>query len=168
MYVNFWYPMAASDELTEKPCKVRCMGLDFVLFRDSQGHARCLSNTCVHRGGSLAGGKIQGDFIACPYHGWEFEGDGACRKIPSLGKDAKIPARARVHAYEVQEKYGIIFAFIGDLPRGEQPPLLEVAEDGQDGWRLTMQNFEIKSNYQRSAENGLDPAHNEFVHDTHG
>ena len=168
MYVNFWYPMAASEELTDQPRKVRCMGLDFVLFRDAQGQARCLSNTCIHRGGSLAGGKLQGDCIACPYHGWEFDGDGTCHKIPSLGREGKIPTRARVDAYEVQEKYGIIFAFLGDLPREARPPLLEVAEDGREGWRLTMQHFELKCNYQRSVENGLDPAHNEFVHDTHG
>ena len=66
MYVNFWYPLAASDELTDQPLKVRCMGLDYVLFRDSQGQARCLSNTCIHRGGSLAGGKIHDDCIAVP------------------------------------------------------------------------------------------------------
>ena len=32
MYVNFWYPLATSEELTDKPLKVRCMGLDYVLF----------------------------------------------------------------------------------------------------------------------------------------
>ena len=37
MYVNFWYPMAASEELTDQPRKVRCMGLDFDrLERDSR------------------------------------------------------------------------------------------------------------------------------------
>ena len=168
MYINFWYPMAVSDELTDQPIKVRCMGLDFVIFRSDDGTANCLSNTCIHRGGSLAGGKLHGDRIACPYHGWQFTGDGACHKIPSLGTDARIPARARVDAYPVQEKFGIIFAFLGDVPETERPPLLEVAEAGQDGWRQTLQHYELKSNYQRSVENGLDPAHNEFVHDTHG
>jgi phenylpropionate dioxygenase-like ring-hydroxylating dioxygenase large terminal subunit len=31
-----------------------------------------------------------------------------------------------------------------------------------------LQHYEIKGNYERSIENGIDPAHNEFVHDTHG
>jgi len=168
MYVNFWYPMAVGEELADSPVPVRCMGLDFVLFRDGAGQARCLSNTCVHRGGSLAGGKVAGDCVQCPYHGWEFDGDGRCQRIPSLGPDARIPARTRADAYPVQERWGLVFAYLGDLPEGERPPLLEVAEEGQDGWRLTMQHFELRSNYQRSVENGLDPAHNEFVHDTHG
>ena len=168
MFINFWYPMAASDELTDKPLKVRCMGLDFVLFRDSAGAAHCLINTCIHRGGSLAGGKVIGDCIQCPYHGWQFDADGKCQKIPSLGKGARVPGRARADAYDVREAYGIVFAFLGDLPAAERPPLLEVREAGQEGWRLTMQHYRLESNYQRSIENGLDPAHNEFVHDTHG
>ena len=28
----------------------------------------------------------------------------------------KVPARAKIDAYPVQEKYGIVFAFLGDLP----------------------------------------------------
>ena len=70
MYINFWYPMARSDEVTDKPVKVRGLAQDFVVFRDSEGNAQCLSNTCTHRGGSLSGGKVAGDCIECPYHGW--------------------------------------------------------------------------------------------------
>jgi phenylpropionate dioxygenase-like ring-hydroxylating dioxygenase large terminal subunit len=68
--------MATSAELTDQPLKVRAMGLDFVVFRDTQGKANCLANVCTHRGGNLAGGKIKGDCIQCPYHGWQFDGEG--------------------------------------------------------------------------------------------
>jgi len=168
MYINFWYPMAVSDELDDKPLRVRCLDQDFVVYRDSGGAARCLSNTCAHRGGSLSGGKIKGDCLQCPYHGWEFDGDGNCQRIPSLGKDAKIPSRTRIDAYPVEERHGIVFAFLGDLPEDERPPIIPVLEEGQDGWRGTVVHYHVKGNYERSVENGIDPAHNEFVHDTHG
>ena len=168
MYINFWYPMAASEELGDAPIKVRCMGLDFVLFRAADGTANCLSNTCTHRGGSLGDGKIKGDNVECPYHGWQYDGKGQCHRIPSLGSQASIPARARVDAYPVEEKWGLIFAFLGDLPDAERPPLLDITEYGRDGWQSTMQEISLNGYYQRSVENGLDPAHNEFVHDTHG
>lgn len=168
MYINFWYPMATSDELKDQPLKVRALGQDFVVFRDSQGRASCLSNTCTHRGGSLAGGKIRGDNVQCPYHGWQFDGSGSCRKIPSLGADAKIPGRTRIDAYPVDERYGIVFAFLGDLPEDGRPPILACKEWGQDGWRTTLQHFRLNGYYERSIENGIDPAHNEYVHDTHG
>ncbi|MEC9376270.1 MAG: aromatic ring-hydroxylating dioxygenase subunit alpha [Pseudomonadota bacterium] len=168
MYINFWYPMASSDELQQKPLKIRGLGQDFVLFRGEDGKAKCLSNTCTHRGGSLAGGKIKGDCIECPYHGWQFDEAGCVQRIPSLGNDAKIPTRTRVDAYPVEEKHGIVFAFLGDLPEGQRPPIIDVKEWGQEGWTSTLQRYKIKGNYERSIENGLDPAHNEFVHDTHG
>ncbi len=169
MYINFWYPMATSDELeADKPLKVRALGQQFVLFRDTEGKAGCLSNTCTHRGGSLAGGKIKGDCVECPYHGWQFDCEGKVHRIPSLGAKASIPARTSVDAYPVEEKYGLIFAFLGDLPADQRPPILEIQEWDKEGWRPTLQHYEITGNYERSVENGLDPAHNEFVHDTHG
>jgi len=171
MFINFWYVGAQSRDLTDQPLKVRMLGLNFVLFRDSQGKAHCLSNVCTHRGGNLAGGKIHGDCIACPYHGWQFNGEGACVKIPSLGPVdgvTKIPARSRIDSYPVQEKYGLVFCFLGDAPEAERPPLIEIPEFEQDGWRATWQVRERKVHFMRAIENGLDPAHNEFVHDTHG
>jgi phenylpropionate dioxygenase-like ring-hydroxylating dioxygenase large terminal subunit len=168
MYINFWYPMTTTAELTDKPLKVRALGQDLVVFRDTQGKAQCLANTCTHRGGSLAGGKIKGDCIQCPYHGWQFDGEGNCQKIPSLGANATIPGRTRIDAYPVDERYGVVFAFLGDLPEAERPPILAVKEWGQKGWRTTLQHFQINGYYERSIENGVDPAHNEYVHDTHG
>lgn len=168
MYINFWYPMVTSEELTDQAIKVRALGQDFVVFRNADGNAKCLSNTCTHRGGSLSGGKIKGDCIECPYHGWQFDGEGSCHRIPSLGPDASIPGRTRVDAYPVEERCGLVFAFLGDLDETERPPVLPVPEWDQEGWRSTLQHYTIQGNYERSVENGLDPAHNEFVHDTHG
>lgn len=168
MFINFWYPMGRSDALGEKPIKVRALDHQFVLFRDSAGAAHCLSNTCTHRGGSLAQGKVKGDAIECPYHGWQFEGGGVCIRLPSIGAAAAIPRRTQIDSYPVVERYGLVFAFLGDLPEAERPPIMPIPEWGQDGWRATSQDYPIACNYERSVENGLDPAHNEFVHDTHG
>lgn len=168
MYINFWYPAAPAADITEKPLKLRMLGQDFVLWRDSKGDAHCLSNTCTHRGGSLGDGTVKDDCIQCPYHGWRFNGEGNCVAIPSLGPNPNIPGRTRIDAYPVTEKYGLVFCFLGDLPEAKRPPIMEIREWGQEGWRHTHQAYEFDFNFQRSIENGIDPAHNEFVHDTHG
>jgi phenylpropionate dioxygenase-like ring-hydroxylating dioxygenase large terminal subunit len=168
MFINFWYVAALSSDLGDKPFRRRMLGQDFVLFRDSKGVARCLANTCSHRGGSLGHGRILGDSVQCPYHGWRFDGEGNCTRIPSLGANARIPGRTRVDSYPTEERYGLVFAFLGDLPEDERPPIMPIPEYGMDGWTATMQCFDWNVDYKRSIENGIDPAHNEFVHPTHG
>ncbi len=177
MYINFWYPIIRSEDLgPDTPEKVKVLGVNLVAFRDQEGKARVLSDTCIHRGGSLGGAwssagkpRIVNGCVVCPYHGWEYGGDGKCRSIPSIGYGKKPPARAKVDSYPVQEKYGIVFAFLGDLAEEKRSPLLKIEEYGQPGWRANaVLVLDVNYYYERSIENGLDPAHNEFVHPTHG
>lgn len=169
MFINFWYPVIRCADLGATPERVRILAHDFVVFRDASGAPAVLSDTCVHRGGSLGGGKCKEDgTVQCPYHGWRYDREGLCTRIPSLGIHARPPPRARVDAYPVEERYGIVFAFLGDLPAGERPPILPVEEHGTPEWRATLACFDVDYHYERSIENGLDPAHNEYVHPTHG
>ncbi len=177
MYINFWYPIVKSDDLgMDTPEKAKVLGVNLVAFRDTNGKAHVLSDTCIHRGASLGGAWSMGSApriidgcLVCPYHGWEFNGKGECVNIPSIGYGTKTPPRAKVDSYPVEEKYGIVFAFLGDLSEEERPPLLNVEEYGQEGWHANeLLVLEVDYNYERSMENGLDPAHNEFVHPTHG
>ena len=105
MYINFWYPIIRSEDLAnDKPEKVKVLGCNLVVFRDEEGDAKVLSDTCVHRGGSLGGAwsagpqvpRIVNGCVVCPYHGWEFGGDGECKNIPSIGYGKKPPARAKM------------------------------------------------------------------------
>jgi phenylpropionate dioxygenase-like ring-hydroxylating dioxygenase large terminal subunit len=163
MYINFWYPVCLADDLTnDAPLRAEILGLRFVAFRDTDDEPHVLADTCVHRGGSLGKGKVAGDRVACPYHGWQFGGDGVCRHIPVLGEDGKIPGRAKVDSYPVIEAYGIVFAFLGDLPEEERPPLLDIAEWDQPGWRATGPvTFEVNAYFDRraAAESRQDQAH---------
>jgi phenylpropionate dioxygenase-like ring-hydroxylating dioxygenase large terminal subunit len=169
MFINFWYPVVRSEDLGTTPQKVRILAHDFVVFRDQAGKVAVLSDTCIHRGASLSQGKCKEDgTVQCPYHGWRFNAEGVCTRIPSIGSKTKPPPRARVDSYPVQEKYGIVFAFLGDLPEDQRPPIMAVDEHGTPEWRATVITFDVNYHYERSIENGLDPAHNEYVHTTHG
>jgi phenylpropionate dioxygenase-like ring-hydroxylating dioxygenase large terminal subunit len=169
MYINFWYPICTSEELNnDKPIRAELLGVRLAAFRDSAGEAHVLSDVCVHRGGSLSKGKVDGDCVQCPYHGWKYSGNGACAEIPSTN-GRKPPARAKIDSYPVYEKYGVVFAFLGDLPEAERPPKPVVDEADQEGWRVTGPVvFEVDAYFERSVENGMDPVHNEFVHPSQG
>ena len=61
MYINFWYPIVRSEDLSmDEPQKVKVLGTNLVAFRDESGAAKVLSDTCVHRGGSLSKGWVKG------------------------------------------------------------------------------------------------------------
>ena len=170
MYINFWYPVALADEVTDdKPLQVQILGVKLVAFREADGQARVLSDTCIHRGGSLGKGWVKDGCVICPYHGWQYNGEGKCVKIPTFKEETKLPARAKVDSYPTQEKYGILFAFLGDLPEAERPPIYDIPEFTDEKWRVNNTVvFEVNAYYERSIENGLDAAHNEFVHPLQG
>ncbi|MCB1732967.1 MAG: Rieske 2Fe-2S domain-containing protein, partial [Halieaceae bacterium] len=56
MLTNLWYVAEWSRAVKDKPVQARLLGQNFVLFRDKAGKVNCLSDICIHRGGSLAGG----------------------------------------------------------------------------------------------------------------
>ena len=164
MFMNFWYPAEESQAVTHDLLKVRMLGMDFVLWRDASGEAHCISNICTHRGGSLGDGKLVDDCVQCPYHGWKFSGQGLCERIPSLGPLKKIPERSRIDAYPVEERYGLVFVFLGDLPESERPTIMPIEEYGKDGWRSLHMRYRWRANYIRLVENQSDPSHVEYVH----
>lgn len=166
MFKNFWWPLEFSHEVTEKPRRLQALGQTFALFRKPDGQAVVMSDVCVHRGGSLSGGHLRGDCIVCPYHGWEYKTDGACARIPANLAGVPIPKKARVDSYPTQEKYGWVWAFLGDLPEAERPPLPTLPSADDPNLKPIYGEFKWHANYERVVENGLDIAHAPFVHST--
>ncbi len=165
MLKNFWYAVEFSAAVTEQPKRVVVLGMELALFRrKSDRKLIALSNLCVHRGGSISDGWTEGDCIVCPYHGWQYDADGACTKIPANPLDHPIPKKAHVDAYPAEEHYGLVWVFMGDLPAAERPPIPPFPEFGQPGWRAVYGEFTWKAHYSRVVENGIDIAHTPFVH----
>jgi phenylpropionate dioxygenase-like ring-hydroxylating dioxygenase large terminal subunit len=164
MFINFWYAAEWSKNVGKRPVPAKMLGQKLVLYRDSKHQVHCAVGACIHRGGALCDGQVIGDEIECPYHGWRYALDGRCSRIPSAAATDKIPSRARIDAYPVQEKYGLIFIFLGDLPEAERPRLMEIPEWGDPGYRFTHRDRIVAANQLRAMENGVDMTHGEFVH----
>ena len=164
MLKNFWYALALSTEVEKEPIRVTALGNELVIYRTSDGTPVVMSDLCVHRGGALSDGWTKGDCIVCPYHGWEFQTDGQCVKIPANVEGRTIPKKARVDQYPTVEKYGFIFAFLGDLPEDERPPMPSIPEWDQGDYRKIWGDYWWDVHYTRAVENGMDIAHAPFVH----
>jgi len=37
------------------------------------GKIYAINNTCLHRGGPLGQGSLEGKVVTCPWHGWQFD-----------------------------------------------------------------------------------------------
>jgi phenylpropionate dioxygenase-like ring-hydroxylating dioxygenase large terminal subunit len=165
MFTNVWYVAAQSGDIKDQPVKVRMLGRDFVLFRDEKGKAVCLSGVCPHRGSDLSLGKCEPDgTVGCPFHAWRFDRTGKCVKIPSnLDPVGTIPDAARVDSYPTEEKYGYIWAFLGDEPESAAP-ILDIPEYDDPKWRHVTHAVTWSCNQHWAKQIDLDHVHLPVVH----
>jgi len=165
MYTNIWYVAERQENLKNTPLPVRMLGRDFVLFRDQDGNAACLSNVCPHRGASLAQGQCRDEGgVACPFHAWHFDRDGNCTKIPSQ-KDptGDIPPEAKIDAYPTQEKYGYIWVFLGD-DLDAATPIFDMPEYDNPEWRAVTHSVVFNANQHWTKMADMDHVHLPIVH----
>jgi thiamine pyrophosphate-dependent acetolactate synthase large subunit-like protein/nitrite reductase/ring-hydroxylating ferredoxin subunit len=83
-----WHKALEPAELPEGRVKTVVCGLVQVCMTHHEGRVSALDNKCPHQGGPLGEGSIEGGFLRCPWHGWDF--DPATGKPPG-GYDDGVP-----------------------------------------------------------------------------
>ncbi|MFC5749283.1 Rieske 2Fe-2S domain-containing protein [Actinomadura rugatobispora] len=174
---RYWQPIATSAALTpDVPHRTRVLGEDLVVFRDGRGRPGVVFERCAHRGASLYFGRVEEDGIRCCYHGWKFDVQGHC--LAQAGEPDRGRRRDAVRQpwYPVEERYGLVFVYMG--PPDRKPVLprydcLEPQEEGEKyyaewpvpGMNVTglVQDF----NWLQIYENAIDPVHINWLHSQH-
>ena len=162
---NGWFGVAFSRDLQEGEVKpLRYFGQELVLFRTRAGHARVLDPFCPHLGAHVGyGGRVIGETIRCPFHAWQYDGEsGACTHIPYC---ERIPPRAKLRPWEVQEKNGLIWVWHHaehKPPEWDFPTQPEFESDEWSEPRIF--DLVMEAPLQDTHENNSDPVHFQFVH----
>lgn len=163
---TLFHPVAQVGDLGDAPLAVRLLDQAVVLWRDSAGAVHVAADRCPHRGAALSMGRVDGDTLECPYHGWRFDGNGRCVAVPALPQVVP-PAQHRACAYSARIAHGLIWvALQADVP-ADAPGLLPAFAAEQDT-RLRKVNcgpYDVATSAPRIVENFLDMSHFGFVHE---
>jgi len=157
--VNDWHVVATSKEVYEgRVIGVRLLEENVALWR-SNGEVHAVRDRCPHRGTRLSLGEIREDVLVCAYHGWQFNGEGACVRQPAH-PDIEPPAKAGLQNHQVKEKYGLVWVCLGD-PEKDIPDIVGIDDDY---YIVITGPYDVNTSAPRAVENFLDMAHFPFVH----
>jgi phenylpropionate dioxygenase-like ring-hydroxylating dioxygenase large terminal subunit len=160
--LNDWHVVArSSDTRAGEVRAARLLGQDLVLWRSkSDAGVSAWLDLCVHRGAKLSGGRVNGECLACPYHGWTYNASGQCVRVPAHPTQPP-PARAHTTTYQVTEKYGLVWVCLG-APTSAIPVFPEW--DDPAFRKVDSGPYIFKAQGPRVIENFLDVGHFPFVH----
>lgn len=161
---NAWYVAALSPEIQRGLKAVRLLGDSIVLYRQQDGAPVALEDACPHRKLPLSMGRIKGDAVECGYHGLTFDCSGACIDAAT---QSRIPPNARVRSYPVQDRYGLLWIWMGDPALAAANPIYEIENYDHPGWHITQgDQMQVACHYLWLVDNLLDPSHVAWVHRT--
>ena len=159
--LNDWHPACYSKDLKpETAFPLELLGQSLVIWRDDE-KVHAWRDLCLHRGTKLSLGKVSQCRLVCAYHGWEYNTDGLCVKIPAHPEQTP-PEKARVESFHAEEAGGLVWVSLGSPPT--PPPVLPEFQDPV--FRLVHCGpYSFDAAAPRVVENFLDVAHLAFVHD---
>jgi len=158
----YWYGACTGGETLRRPIARTLLGIPLVLFRSEQGSPAALLDRCAHRNLPLSEGRVIGQQIECAYHGWRYDGQGRCRRVPALAETADHKGRS-VPTFPTVEQQGYIWVFTDpDRPPSQGPyrfPHLDTP-----GYASVRFASQTQATLHATLENMLDVQHTAFLH----
>lgn len=161
LWRRYWIPVGCSSLVTSKPKRITVLGEELVLYRGASGATALMQLRCAHRNVALDYGRVEGDSIRCPYHGWLYNNGGKCVAQPAEGDQTEFKDDFSLKAYPTQEMSGLIFAYMGPAP-APVLPIYDLMEE-QAGIKQ-VRSYNINANWLQSADNLLDVTHFSWLH----
>ena len=176
-----WYPVSPLDYLNpSSPNAMELLGKKLVIWQNNQGNWVAMDDICPHKLIELSKGKIDSNAenIVCRYHGWCFDTQGNCTKIPALNdsdtaaQTGCLNQRAKVNTYPTQVVQDLLWVWPDDSAEAFEESLSKrpatMPEDVVDTSSGTWYMEEVPVGYAVSVENSFDPFHAQFVHEGSG
>jgi phenylpropionate dioxygenase-like ring-hydroxylating dioxygenase large terminal subunit len=158
---HHWFVACASATLQARPLPVTIQDVPLVLFRDEAGAARAFLDRCPHRNVALSAGRIVEGTLECGYHGWRFDGEGACRLVPALVGETDRKGR-RATTYATAEHDGFVWVYsTPDVAPVRTPYRFPTVGAG---YTTIRRDLVLPGPVRHALENALDVPHTAFLH----
>mgnify|MGYP002819505343 CR=1 FL=1 len=161
MIEDVWYVVMASRAIGRKPVGATRMGQRMVFWRDGEGRVVAMVDRCPHKGVALSPGRVVDGQIRCPYHGFAFDREGACQRMPVQG--AVRPAMC-VTTYKTHEAHGMVWIWWGDPARCDAPPKSFPEQEGRGPWTWAEAEIAYPVDHSRFIETNFDVYHAAIAH----
>jgi len=164
-YARGWHCLGlAQDYRDGKPHSLDIFGTHLVAYEGEDRQIHILDGYCPHMGADLSRGCIEGNAVTCPFHGWQWGGDGVCAHIPYA---KRIPPKARIKSWQTLEQNRLLFVWHdpedGPPDAEVEIPRIEACfSDEWSDWRLV--KWDIDTNCRELVDNVADMAHFGPVH----
>ncbi|HZS64441.1 MAG TPA: Rieske 2Fe-2S domain-containing protein [Xanthobacteraceae bacterium] len=160
-----WIPVCLSEEVPEPdgtPIRVRLLGEDLVVFRDTNGRVGVLDEYCPHRRASLVYGRNEECGLRCLYHGWKVDVEGNVVEMPSEPSQSGLTEKVKHKAYPTHECAGFVWAYMGaveTMPEFERPAFAPSEQT-----RVSIVKIHVPCNWAQVLEGQIDSAHSSVLH----
>lgn len=160
-----WIPACLSEEVAEPdgtPIKVRLLGEDLVVFKDTDGRIGVLDEYCPHRRASLVFGRNEECGLRCLYHGWKMDVEGNVQEMASEPPESGFVEKAKTKAYPTKEAGGFVWTYMGpreSMPEFEPPAFAPTADT-----RVSIVKIIVECNWAQIMEGQIDSAHSSSLH----
>ena len=160
-----WIPACLSEEVAERdgaPVRVRLLGEDLVVFRDSEGRLGVLDEYCPHRRASLVLGRNEECGLRCLYHGWKFDVEGNVLEMTSEPPESGFAGKIKHKAYPAREAGGFVWTYMG--PTNAMTEFEAPAFAPTPDVRVSIVKIKVKANWAQITEGQIDSAHSSSLH----
>jgi phenylpropionate dioxygenase-like ring-hydroxylating dioxygenase large terminal subunit len=165
LFRRFWQPVALSRQLPVNdgtPLRVKVLGENLLLFRDSNGDVGLVEPRCPHRGADLYFGRNEECGLRCVFHGWKFDVKGRAVDLPNVPPGSAYHQTISIKAYPTREFGEIIWGYLGPTENIPEVPELEF------GMMAAEHRFVTKKlqqcNWAQALEGAIDTSHFSFLH----
>jgi 5,5'-dehydrodivanillate O-demethylase oxygenase subunit len=157
---KFWQPVYLSRDLAVGSAKpILIMGERFTLYRGQSGTPYIVGHRCAHRRTQMSIGWVRDDNIQCFYHGWKYDGSGACVERPAENRSGPV-ANITIGSRPTREHLGLIYGYFGP----DAPPAFPPYPMFEEGGIIENLTEEFPCNWFQTYENFADEVHIAFVH----